>query len=168
MSQPMVQYVVQRTEILALTFLTRQPGIFVKRVEFPTLDLLVQLYPQADDARQAVRMFGVVLGGTSQELSNEEQATRFANNKWKHRHDHRPFYFMPILNLLFSMKDDQGYYAWSCHPGLAVGNHDHPILHIPEKLGCKKIERKSLDDIVEVVDGWYEALAMVVYKKASR
>ena len=158
------QYVVQRAEILAMTFLTRQPGVIVQKVEFPTLDFLIQVYPQEDDPRQAVRMFGVLLAGTSQELRNEEQATRFANTKWRHRHDPRPYYFFPILNLVFSMEDDQGYYAWSCAPRNSSAEYSSPTLHLLEKLSCKKVERKSLDEVIDEVDTWYEALASVVYK----
>ncbi len=140
MTQSMVQYVGKRTKILASAFLTRQPGIFVETVEFPHIDLLVQLGPSAADSKQAVRILGVVLGGTAQELRTEEQATRFANTKWRHRPDHKVSYFMPIVNLLFSMEDDQGYYAWSCQPELALGHSHSAKLNIPDKLSCKKID----------------------------
>src|SRR4051812_13036359 len=117
MEQPAVDYVGRRTELLAMTFLTRHSNITALEIGIPGVDMLAYINPRSqDNVFPSGKLFGIVLAGTTQPLNTEDQASKFANHKWKPVEGKPLPLIMPILNLIFSMEDDKGYWVWSVHP----------------------------------------------------
>jgi hypothetical protein len=156
------QLVATRADMLAHVFLTRRKDVLVMGAEGD--DFLNQIaFIQVGGAELPnVRCsFGVFTKGTDQPLPNEEVATRFANARIKAIRD-VPSYFFPVLFLAFSMEDDQGYYAWLIAPAIQDGEGT-PMLVRNQQVECRKINRQSLDKIVDAVRKWYSSLTSVIF-----
>jgi hypothetical protein len=55
----------------------------------------------------------------------------------------------------FTVKDDQGYYAWAYEPVVTEGGQ--PRLKAPAKAPCHKLGNESLEEIVSALKRWYDA-----------
>lgn len=159
------KFIVNRAETLAREFLTRRPEVVIHPFDSSDLDFVVTLYPSASLRIQGFSPFGVIVWGTDKSLSSEGAASSFASRQW-HSADKRSkgshLYFLPVVALLYSVKEDVGYYAWISEPHFPS---DGPPKLIPnEQLDCTMITRNShsLDNIVQVIAKWYTRLATVV------
>jgi hypothetical protein len=149
-----------RAELLAKVVLTRQPSV-VTGVDLGDLDFLVHLYPEDGDRHQAVPAFGVLVYGTDQPAETEDQAGVLANARWHNMVKHR--YFTPVLVLLFSMHNDDGYYAWASEPVI------HPDTKFPglvnqSHLDCTKVTNRSIPKVFARIREWYSVLAEIVFE----
>ncbi len=108
-------------------------------------------------------MFGVDVKGTAKALDDEAAATRFAHASWKHRPTSGLFLF-PIAVLLFSMEGDLGYYGWLLEP--SVPNEHSPRLDRVATLTMHKIAKRSVDDIVQQVVAWFDAMGELLSDQA--
>jgi hypothetical protein len=154
-------FIAHRTEALARVFLTRRQDITVLSFEERHLDLFASIEPRPADPVRGFMGFGVIRWGTDRVLPTEAAATQYANTRWRaetKKEKERTVYFLPVLLLLFSMEDDQGYYAWVTEPCVGEGD-GFPKLKVVEQLDCTGLERGSLDDIVSRVKEWYTHLA---------
>jgi hypothetical protein len=164
MPTPLEKYVEQRTSILAQAFLTRQKGVYVTEVsggELAMFELVAHVLPgEAENHGRAVRTFGVLTWGTEKAIPSVTAASRLANERWKGTDD-VPLAYVPALALLFSMKDDRGYYAWAIRPWL--GEDSTPHLSRPPALDCQLIGRDSLASVIDEVNAWYDQLDRLVF-----
>ena len=157
------KFIVNRAETLAREFLTRRPEVVIHPFDDNDLDLVVTLYPSASLKIQGFSPFGVIVWGTNKSVSSEMAASSFATRRWKSEDEHPKSshtYFLPVIALLYAVKDDVGYYAWISEPHFP---NDGPPKLIPnEHLDCTLIMRNSLDNIVQKVAEWYTRLATVI------
>ena len=149
----------KRTELLATLFLTRHPAV-VTRVELDDIDLIVHLFPDKEDPASTVPVFGVILKGTANSIEDEGQAGRHLSHFWTKRKARR--YFMPILVMLYSMNNDQGYYAWAFEPWVNLAE-TLPRLTKHPKLEFAKANHNASDEITEQVRAWYDALSSIIF-----
>ncbi len=157
------KFIVNRAETLAREFLTRRPEVAIHPFADHDLDLVVTLSPSASLKVPGFSPFGVIVWGTDKPVSSEKAASSFATRRWKSENDRTKnshTYFMPVLALLYGVKDDVGYYAWIVEPRLP--NDGPPKLFTNEYLDCIPIMRNSLDDIVQEIAKWYTRLATVI------
>lgn len=163
MSSSVDQYVGQRAELLANLVLTRR-----KDVEVLTLadakdagfDILVRLMKPVVH-EQFIPYFGVEILGTSTSLPDEPEATKYANQRWKHRRA-RGFGLFPVVLFLFSVEGDQGYYSWVMKPG--VTGEGSPALGRVSPLRMAVLNKESLDNLLDDVVDWFEAMAEILVK----
>jgi hypothetical protein len=156
------KYVGQRAELLADLVLTRRKEVQVFRVGAKDIgmDLVVRLmHPVANN--QILPMFGVQVKGTAQPLEDERSATRLAT-QWVKARPMKGAFLFPVALLLFSMEDDTGYFGWLMEPRVAKG--EEPALARPEFLEMKKITKKSVDEMLQRVVSWFEAMGKIVIK----
>ena len=157
------KFIVNRAETLAREFLTRRPEVVIHPFDDNDLHLVVTLDPSASLKIQGFSPFGVIVWGTDKSVSSEQAASGFATRRWKsegERSRRSQTYFLPVIALLYSVKEDVGYYAWISEPHFP---NDGPPKLIPnENLDCTMIMRNSLDNIVQKVAEWYTRLATVV------
>ncbi len=157
------KFIVNRAETLAREFLTRRPEVVIHPFDDHDLDLVVTLYPSASLKIQGFNPFGVTVWGTDKSVSSEMAASSFATRRWKsedERSKNGHTYFLPVIALLYGVKDDVGFYTWISEPHFP--NDGSPKLILNEHLDCSLIMRNSLNNIVQKVAEWYTRLAEVI------
>ena len=158
-----------RTEALARVFLTRRADVevapFGSGIE-SGIDLYVRIIPSKEGDPGGLFGFGVQLRGTGISLPDEAAANRYGRHlrpgKIHGREREFQQYYFPVLVLLFTMDEDRGYYAWVTEPILAA-DECKPHLRRATKLEFSRIQRDTIDDIVERVRGWYKELAAEIF-----
>jgi hypothetical protein len=157
------KFIANRAEILAREFLTRRPEVVIHPFDDSDLDLVVTLAPSPSLKIQGFSPFGVLVWGTDKSVSSEMAASSFATRRWKSEEEgskSSQVYFLPVIALLYAVKDNVGYYAWVSEPHFPG---DGPPKLIPnEQLDCTRIMRNSLDNIVQKIAEWYIRLAPVI------
>jgi hypothetical protein len=149
MNAKMIEY---RQTALATVFLTAREDVQVIPADLGGgIDLIAEIVSK--ESRTC--MFGVVIKGTSKPLVDERDASRFLI-EWMRRSKTTQAFPFPILILVFSMREDAGYYAWSAEP--EVSPEGIPKLLIREAPLCRRATRRSLDGIVEDVNRWHQSL----------
>jgi hypothetical protein len=157
------KFIVNRAETLAREFLTRRPEVVIHPFDDNDLDFVVTLYPSASLKIQGFSPFGVIVWGTNKPVPSKTAASSFATRLWKsedERSKSSQTYFLPVIALLYAVKDDVGYYAWISEPHFP--KDDPPKLIPNEHLDCTLIMRNSLDDVVQKIAEWYTRLATVI------
>jgi hypothetical protein len=157
------KFIVSRAQTVAREFLTRRPEAVIHPFDGNDLDLVVTLDPSASLEIPGFSPFGVFVWGTNQSISSGKVASNFATRRWKserERSNSSHTYLLPVIALLYSVKEDIGYYAWISEPLIP---QDGPPKLIPnEDLHCTLIMRNSMDKIVQKVAGWYTRLSSVL------
>jgi hypothetical protein len=153
------KYIDTRTEILAKALLTSEPAI-VTPLEDQNLHYLVQLYPEKSQYT-IIPAFGVILVGTVATIEDEEKASHLANKAWKQME--KDIHLMPVLMLVFTLDNDQGYIAWVQEP--CIGDIP-PLLWRSKALECHKVSPKMFSATLKQIRKWYENLGEFVFQKS--
>ena len=156
MSAPADSFIKQRARILALVEFTSRSdlqviGDFQAYGEF---DLVVNVL---SGTKVSQKYFGVKLEGTTQLLSNPDEATLCLRSIYKEeaKEPLRKSGF-PVITLLFSMRNDRGFYSWQIEP--IIDGTNQPRLKPHVKIFCSPFDRSALGEIVERVNEWYDKL----------
>lgn len=156
-------FVDHRVHTLASVVLTRRREVTVTPIDVGPLDLLVQisrLQTVKGEEVDSLFPFFCILKGTEQELPNSQQAKRYLKTLWNKTTGKKSArYSLPVLVLLFSMVDDQGYFAWHSYPKLKM---ESPEIDYPELFDCESINRHTTDAIIQSVIEWYDGFAKMV------
>jgi hypothetical protein len=165
MDQSVKDYGIQRAELLANLVLTRRKDVSV----FPVgekydvgIDLFVRVMIPVMN-RQVLPTFGVQVKGTSHPLNDEQAATRYA--KGLKLTPLKGLFLFPIVVFLFSMEGDKGYYSWLMEP--FVSSEGSPSLERASTLDMTKIQKGSVDDIVQRVVEWFEVMGSLLLKNSK-
>jgi hypothetical protein len=65
----------------------------------------------------------------------------------------------PVCLFFFSMRDEQAFFSWLAEPVLADGA---PKLVHHGKANCVELTDEKLDQVVEQVVAWYDAVEVVL------
>jgi hypothetical protein len=150
-------YVSQRSEALAIVYLTRRDDFTVTKAPNPEtgLDLLVTIGAQD---KPSGRLFGVVLQPLlSRELPEESGETiQLPRSPVPSSVADLPF---PVCCFRFVVDRDYGYYCWLMEPIIRLGES-----RLVEGSGgeFKKLTNSELDALALAVNAWYEARLMPV------
>ena len=145
-------FITERARALAVVLLTRRPDLVVHEAEDGSgLNLVVEI---AKNRRSRMRRFGVLLRGALSPV-DEEGANKVLRPAFQGLQRLEPPSF-PACLFLFTMEDDQGYYTWLTEPLVAAGSR--PVLRVHDSADCKRLTNASLDQIVQAVNKWYDAL----------
>jgi len=146
-------FVERRTQALALVLLTSRDDLKVMSVQEDVgVDLLVSL---TKDEAPTFEHFGVILKGSVEMIATARDAGRFLNSCMS-RGAKTEVVTTPICVFLFNMTGSRGFYAWRDEPTTIGGL---PKLRRHESLECKELNAESLEDILESVDRFYDALS---------
>lgn len=158
-TRSMTEFIAHRVNALAYVTLTRRDDLVVINLpEQGELDLLVRM--SSPGSRQ-VRLLGVILRGTARFLCDED-ASRELTNYFRQTSKERGAvqYPFPVIALIFSMENDEGFCAWRSKP--LVGDGNRPILETQQSTHCEKFTRKALDEIVADSSAWYDSFFSLV------
>ena len=149
----------ERTWFLTTMHFTRRDDVSVPRYGMTVMpqtknarepDYLVSIIPPG---KQEERKLGLFLYGRKTALT-EADANKMLKPDITGRFRNRKFLY-PVGLLDFSMANDEGFYTWLAEPRIKDG---FPQLHRPTEAHSFKLDRESLDRIVESVNAWYDAL----------
>ena len=154
-------FVAERARALALVLLTRREDLDVKETrEESGLDYTVYL---KSEAAVGQRPFGVYVAGTMTPVTLDEANKQLKPVLRKVR-TIGPFQF-PVCVFYFTVKDDQGYYAWAYEP--VVTEEGQPRLRPQVEAPCGELGNESLEAIVSAVKRWYDAFYSTITASAS-
>lgn len=154
------RFIAERSQALAKMYLTRRADLIITSAgPEAALDYLVFL---AEGDRQSLRQFGVSVRG-SKPASNEEKVSTASTAALAALQGEGPFPY-PVCLLHFTMDDDQGYWAWVAEPTIA---EQEPRLVFHHEARYHKLDRASLDAVVDQVGHWYDAFFSRIAVKAS-
>ena|ERR1019366_7057098 len=154
-------FVEERARAMAIVHLTRRDDLIVsKAAQGVGLEFIVTIHKE--NGEPSVRQFGVFLRGTKSRMTEThlDETLRPAIQSF-FRMGQFPY---PVCLFHFSMDDDQGYFTWVAEPAIIDGG---PKLLMHETSHCRKLDKAALDEIVEKVDGWYDAFFRQIAVKAS-
>jgi hypothetical protein len=149
----------ERAELLARVALTRRDDIAAITFHAAELDLFATIN---DEPARGLCGFGVMVWGTEKPLLNESEATKHLRLRWRQWQKDVAYlttYSFPVIVLLFSMHNDEAYYAWISKPRLDKGV---PRLEMKEELEAFEFGRRSLDHVVNSVKSWYDSLSTIL------
>jgi hypothetical protein len=153
-------FVHERSRALAVVHLTRRDDLDIaKAAQDIGLEFMVTIKKAEEPS---VRQFGVFLRG-SKSATDEihlNETLRPAIQSFV-RAGEFPY---PVCLFYFTMDDDQGYVTWVAEPSIMDGG---PRLLVHDAPHCRKLDRAALGEIVEQVDGWYDAFFSRVAVRAS-
>jgi hypothetical protein len=150
MSKVENQYFLEhRVKALANVFLMGRNSIATYQIpDFGDIDLMARVLPEGEEYE---KLFGVILKGTPGPLPSEREAASFLRQWDSHRKYVHKFPF-PVLILVFSMRDDDGYFAWEFEPYL---NYGEPVLKHCTEFKVERTTKRGLDAITRALDAWY-------------
>jgi hypothetical protein len=151
--KPESTFLARRVHAMALVLLTSRDDLTVTEVGDNTgVDLLVSI---RKEKLRAIEQFGVILRGTVQEANTPQVASQLLSALIPKNLRLEPL-AIPICVFFFSMVGDPGYYAWLYEPATTNGI---ARLRRHSKLECKRLVEESLEEIVDRVDCYSDALS---------
>jgi hypothetical protein len=149
------RFVAERAQVLATIILTRRGDLTVVDTKKDTgLDLHVFI----DREDKPMRLtFGVLLRGVLSSVT-PGHANRILRTTMAQFQGMRKFTY-PVCLFFFTMRDDQAFFSWLAEPVLAGGA---PKLVHHEKANCVELTDEKLDQVVEQIVAWYDAVEAVL------
>jgi hypothetical protein len=141
----------KRVRSLAIVYLTARDDVVIDETDpDPGLDLMVRITAPKNGG---IRKFGVALRGAWASVSETgaNEAVRPVLRELKRR---GPFPF-PVCLFFFTMEETQGWFAWFAEP--VTGPDERPALRMHEAPTCQRLEKKTLNSLVDQVNCWYDA-----------
>lgn len=153
-------FIEHRTRALATVALTRSQQVqlleFQNSPDQDGIDYFLQVFPEGQKHVPILRGIGVAIKGTAKPLDTREQATSFVQKEWWGAGlTPPPKFSFPVILLVFSMKNDKGYYAWFVKPDV---EHGRIGLVQHDRVECHELNKDSLDELVSDANKWYAIL----------
>ncbi len=149
------RFVAERAPVLATIILTRHGDLTIVDTKRNTeLDLHVFIDRKDKPMRL---MFGVLLRGVLS-AATPKQANRILRISMAQFQGMRKFTY-PVCLFFFSMRDEQAFFSWLAEPVLAGGALE--LVH-HEKANCVELTDEKLDQVVEQIVAWYDAVESVL------
>jgi hypothetical protein len=155
-------FVAQRSRALALMYLTRRQDLVIKEVTGTGIGLEWEVTLTREGREGSLRKFGALVRGAKNPVT-EKHLNNVLTPMMEgfSRAGQFPY---PVCLLYFTMDDDQGYYVWVAEPAVESGV---PRLLMHTEAHCRKLDRVALDEIVALVDRWYDAFFDRIAVKVS-
>lgn len=148
-------FVADRARALATVILTRRSDLRIEETKRATgLDLHVYIDREDKPMRLA---FGVLLRGVSSPMT-AENANRVLGPTMGQFQGMRKFTY-PVCLFFFTMRDEQAFFSWLAEPVMS-GAGPKLVHHV--KANCVPLTDELLDDAVERVVNWYDAVESVL------
>jgi hypothetical protein len=148
-------FLADRVRALAVVILTRRDDVTIAEAKQGTgLDLHVYIDREDKPMRLA---FGVLLRGVSS-ATTADNANKVLGPTVGLFQGMREFTY-PVCLFFFTMRDEKAYFSWLAEPVLTGGA---PKLVHPGKANCVELTDDLLDEVVERIVGWYDAVETVL------
>jgi hypothetical protein len=147
-------YIGQRSEALAIMYLTRRDDLIISRQkeEERGLDFLVTLLK---DGGYSGRLFGVQVKATvsTPKLVQRDDIIEIKSAlKPLQSLAELPF---PVCLFFFTLENDQGYYKWILDPVLE--GQSNSKLFFNKSNEFKKLNDDAIGNIISIVNSWYDS-----------
>jgi len=147
-------YIGQRSEALAIMYLTRRDDLIISRQkeEERGLDFLVTLLK---DGGYSGRLFGVQVKATvsTPKLVQRDDIIEIKSAlKPLQSLAELPF---PVCLFFFTLENDQGYYKWILEP--VIEGQSNSQLFFNKSNEFKNLSDEEIDKIISAVNNWYES-----------
>ncbi len=144
MKRDLDYFIEKRAENLAMMHLTRNPDLSVERLQDPSgLELLVTIAPGHVSTG---RLFGIQIKGQDNAISTPHDRSIPSSQSEMNQLKDYPF---PVCELLFTMKDDRGYYRWLKAP-------TRQSLRSVAENPWNVLDNAQLEQMIEIVNSWYD------------
>jgi hypothetical protein len=152
------RFIAERVRALAIVYLTRREDLIVTE---EGADVGVDLWVTLNLVEQeGHRKFAVELrGGRTEVTADHANKTLYPSMQQMLRTGPFPF---PVVLFFFTMENNEGWYTWVVEPVVSSGGDFELVQH--GKAACRPLNVGAIDEIVEAVDGWYDAF----FAKATR
>jgi hypothetical protein len=148
-------FLVERVRALATVLLTRRDDLTIAETKQSTgLDLRVHIDREDKPMRLA---FGVLLRGVAAPMT-ADSANKVLGPTMGQFQGMRKFTY-PVCLFFFSMRDEKAYFSWLAEPVLTGGV---PKLVHHGQADCVALTDVLLDQVVERIVGWYDAVEAVL------
>lgn len=149
-------YLTERAQNLAIIFLTENPNVEVmlQQKRDAGLDILVRL---REDGKVRGRFFGVTVKAT---LAQQPEGQVSQSKNFHLTKNEVPFFDdipFPVCLFLFTVDDDQGYWAWVKQP--VIDPVRGPSLQLNDHSDLVKLAPNEMNAIVSDVARWYESVS---------
>jgi hypothetical protein len=152
----------RRSELLATVALTRRLDIEVRQMDLDSgIDFVGIIRPEPDEELQGFLLFGVVVKGTARPLPSHLAAEKFFRAHRSKSGIIKGKYFFPVIVLLFSMNQDEGYFSWFVEPDV-----DTETLIQHTDLAFKPFDLRQLDQMISRIKKWYQRLSVAIAPQA--
>ncbi len=145
-------FIAERVRDLAVMYLTRRNDLEVKWQDNSEewIDCIVGIKGKEKPSQ---RVFGVELRGTMSHVTDDHaNKVLYPSMQNLLRRGEFPF---PVCLLYFTMENNEGRFTWIAEPVLAEGK---PVLKYHGKANTKKFDKKVLDELVEKINKWFDAM----------
>jgi hypothetical protein len=148
-------FLADRVRVLAAVILTRRDDLTIAETKQGTgLDLHVYIDREDKPMRLA---FGVLLRGVSSAMTADNASMVLGPTVGQFQ-GMRKFTY-PVCLFFFTMRDEKAYFSWLAEPVLTGGA---PKLVHHGKASCVELTDDLLDEVVERIVGWYDAVETVL------
>lgn len=148
-------FIANRALVLATVILTRRGDLEIRETKKDTgLDLHVFI-EREDKAMRLV--FGILLRGVVA-ATTPHSATRVLGPTMSQFAGMRKFTY-PVCLFFFTMSEEQAYFSWLAEPVVTESN---PKLIHHAKAKCVELTNEVLDDAIERIVAWYDAVETVL------
>jgi hypothetical protein len=145
-------FVEKRARALALMLLGRREDLLIEEVKDDIgLDYILRFHT---NEKEGLREFGIGLKGVGAAMTKDE-ADQMSRSAMQHLKRRGPF-LRPVCLFLFSMEDDGAWYTWVAEPVESADGK--PVLQLRDEPDCRQLNKKSLNEIIEQVDLWHDAI----------
>ncbi|HBE19012.1 MAG TPA: hypothetical protein DEG17_23770 [Cyanobacteria bacterium UBA11149] len=146
-------YIGQRSESLALMYLTRRDDLIISRQQQnASLDFLVTLLK---DGNYTGRIFGVQVKATvsTPKLIEHKDIVEIEMDLGLSQFMIEfPF---PVCLFFFTLANGQGYYKWILEPVMVEGNYSKLTLNNSNDF--YRINNEGISNLVSTANGWYDS-----------
>jgi hypothetical protein len=148
-------FIADRVRALATVVLTRRPDLTIAETK-QTTGLDFHVYIDREDKPMRLAL-GVLLRGAAAPLTADNANKVLAPTLGQFQ-GMRKFTY-PVCLFFFTMRDERAYFSWLAEPVLSDGS---PKLMHYNKAKCAELTDDLLDQVVERVVNWYDALEAVL------
>jgi len=106
--------------------------------------------PKKDGLREFAIQVTATLAAVTKD--QDDKAVRPALQQLKR---HAPF-LRPVCLFFFTMEKDAAWYTWAAAPEISANGQ--ALLRLQDKPDCRRLDQSALDEIVERVDLWHDAV----------
>ena len=149
------KFIGERVRALATIVLTRRGDLSIVETKKDTgLDFHVQI----DREDKPMRLtFGVLLGGVPS-LVTIDHANKVLGPTMGQFQGMRKFTY-PVCLFFFTMREEQAFFSWLAEPVVIART---PKLIHRDKADCLPLTNELLEQVVEQIVGWYDAVETVL------
>jgi hypothetical protein len=149
-------FIQKRAHALAMMLLTRRADLLIEEAKDDIgLDYIVRFHTAG---KEGLREFGVELRGVWAAVT-KEHADNVLRRSLRETKGYGPF-LRPVCLFFFTMEDDGAWYTWIAEP--VVAEDGKPRLCASDHADCRPLDNRSLKDVLEQVDSWYDAVLPVL------